>query len=105
MLSDCISYFDMVSLYPNCYISVHCKPSPNKADAVLELSQDSELKNIKQMSGGESLATELSYQWRVCIVSRKVDFQVCETMTKMAFKFLFCFVSVPKAQEHAGQLV
>lgn len=86
---------------------MHCQPSPSKADVVLELSQDYQLKNIEQMlvSGRESMAAELCCQWIVYILSRKQEFQVCETMTKMAFKFSLCVVGVPKAQEHAGQLM
>jgi len=86
---------------------VHCKPSPGKADVVLELSEDYQLKNIKQtlMSGRESMAAELSCQWILYILSRKQAFQLCETMTEMAFEFSFHAVSVPKAQEHTGQLM
>lgn len=59
---------------------MHCKPGLNKADVVLELSQDYQLKNIKQMlmSGRESMAAQLRCQWIVYIVSRKQKIQVCE---------------------------
>lgn len=41
----------------------------------------------------------------VYIVSGRQEFQVCESMTKMACKFSVHVVGVPKAQEHAGQLM
>lgn len=55
--------------------------------------------------GKESMAAELRFQWLVYIVSRKQEFQICETMTKMSFNFSFHVVGVPKAQRHAGQLM
>lgn len=57
------------------------------------------------MSGRGSMAAELRCQWIVRIVSRKPEFQLCETVTKVAFKFSLHVVGVPKAQEHTGPLM